>query len=414
MIRNIVQFLTISAVAATAVAQIRPVPSSTGISGRNDIFKWFTIKAVPALGGFNITEPRAINSNHTIAGFYWEGSTCGGSAPQEHAFLTSDNGARVYAYDVPGALFTIFAGINDNNIAVGTYANDCNGTQSGMFTLDLKQTPPALTSLRLPGTAPAPFVTNPVTVTQPIAEGINNNGDVIGDFAGCKDRQSDPQCNEIHYYGFILKHDNTFTALDACTGLTRTVGGCQPGTTSTSAINDRGMVVGHYTGLDSLFKGFIYDSVSQTYMQVFCNGDLRTDTSILGINNQGTIVGECSNEAFYAFPPYGPDAWHRFTVPLTCPTSGTQPEASAALGISNDNQITGIALCTGNGVEAVAFTTALNDLIGTQPNPRAPSAVRGSALSGSGDTGLGRAITRPIGGLLGPRSAGSRNLRPPQ
>ncbi len=54
-------------------------------------------------------------------------------------------------------------------------------------------------------------------------------------------------------------------------------------------INDSGQVVGHYTGADNNFHGFLYNVGSSSYVTL--TDPLGTSTYANGINNSGLIVG---------------------------------------------------------------------------------------------------------------------------
>src|SRR5438128_1180164 len=84
-------------------------------------------------------------------------------------------------------------------------------------------------------------------------------------------------------------------------------------------INDSGQVVGHYTGADNNFHGFLYNLSSNTYATLTDPSD--TSTFANGINNSGRIVGFYGNFSASG----GGSSRHAFTYDSSSSASGTTP-----------------------------------------------------------------------------------------
>ena len=111
-------------------------------------------------------------------------------------------------------------------------------------------------------------------------------------------------------------------------------------------INDSGQIVGHYTGTDNNFHGFLYNVGSSSYVTL--TDPLGTSTYANGINNSGLIVG------FYGdfSASGGSSATHAFTYDSSKISSSTTPRyvsfddpsaagATSANGINDSGQIVG-------------------------------------------------------------------------
>jgi probable HAF family extracellular repeat protein len=140
---------------------------------------------------------KSINNRGEIVG---QANTASGG----HGFLYYQGDFRLI--DVPGASFTVAAGINDRSQIVGTY-NATPASPSQGFLLDRA----IFTSIDVPGAVS----TN--------ASGINNRGDIVGSY----------QDTNLVFHGFLYDGEH-FVMIDF------------PGGSSTfaSGINDRGDIVG--------------------------------------------------------------------------------------------------------------------------------------------------------------------------
>jgi probable HAF family extracellular repeat protein len=125
-------------------------------------------------------------------------------------------------------------------------------------------------------------------------------------------------------------------------------------------INDSGQVVGHYTGADNNFHGFLYNLSSNTYATL--TDPSGTSTFANGINNSGLIVG------FYGdfSASGGSSARHAFTYDSSSSSSGTTPPfvsfddpsalgSTVANGINDSGQIVGAYRYVRLGIDTHGF-----------------------------------------------------------
>jgi probable HAF family extracellular repeat protein len=111
-------------------------------------------------------------------------------------------------------------------------------------------------------------------------------------------------------------------------------------------INDSGQVVGHYTGADNNFHGFLYNLSSSTYATL--TDPSGTSTFANGINNSGRIVGFSGDFSASG----GSSATHAFTYDSSNFSSGTTPryvsfDDPSALGSTVANGINDSGLIVG-------------------------------------------------------------------
>jgi hypothetical protein len=203
----------------------------------------------PATGGFD--EPFAINDSGWMTGSIYDAST-----GNFIGFLRDPSG--VYS-NFSVADDTEARGIDNNNRVIG-YSYAGSGDNFNEFSRAPDGT---VTWLANPGTG------LPLDGT---AQGVNADGDIVGDYLTGPDGVSGPA------HGFIL-NGATFTDLSF------------PGATTTKArgINDNGVVVGFERTGGSPYSAFIDDhGVWTSYTYPGSNGG----TFFEGINNDGLTVGQ--------------------------------------------------------------------------------------------------------------------------
>jgi hypothetical protein len=162
-----------------------------------------------AFQAFNVpgatgTDPSKINDQGDVVGTYYANSTA-------HGFLHHDGAFQ--SIDVPGATSTEALGLNGNGDIVGAYRAD--GVEHGFIYSN-----GSFTTLDVPGSADTRL------------NGIDNAGDIVGYF----DRGGQV------FAGFLYK-DGVFTQFDVGVML--------------SDINDRGQMVGNFSGTASHIDGLI-------------------------------------------------------------------------------------------------------------------------------------------------------------
>jgi len=182
---------------------------------------------------------------------------------------------------------TSYTGINNSGLMSGIY-NSAAGTQAFLYDGSTFAT-----------------LNNPYTsVTQTVAWGLNNIGEVAGYYFGALPT---PLGNFISQHGFIFD-GATFTGFDA------------PGAERTQAwdINDAGHVVGTYTDSLSHRHWFLYDGTT------FSGLDLPYDPEnvlITGINDADQLVGRYADA----------NGTHGF---VATPSSVTEPSTLAMLAMA--------------------------------------------------------------------------------
>ncbi len=188
-----------------------------------------------------------LNGSDIAVGWYQDTSNL------THGFRRLPNGT-VKTFQVSGAQHTWLLDINDSGTAVGRASLPSgNGygfkIEGGKFTV-----------IRYPG----------ATATGAI--GINNNGDIVGDWSN------------VGQGGAFLLSNGQFTALQV------------PGFKYSVAedVNDSGFVVGYYTDPNLHGNGFTYSQGQYTTL----DEPGQTSTVLAGVNDAGAIVG-------YAFDDLG-------------------------------------------------------------------------------------------------------------
>jgi hypothetical protein len=139
---------------------------------------------------------------------------------------------------------------------------------------------------------------------------------------------------------------------------TISVPGSQPTTTFVNGINDQGQLVGSFTDVSGVMRGFLLSPDHQTYTVIIAPGS--TYTTAIGINNNGEVIGL----AYYLTRPTvyirsaDGAAYTTFDIPQA--TGGMVYD----LSLNNKRQITGFArtngqfqsfYCTDSGASCVSF-----------------------------------------------------------
>jgi probable HAF family extracellular repeat protein len=187
-----------------------------------------------------------INNGGEIAGRCIFGS----GQPSTQGFLRSANGEFVF-FNFPGAIATSPFQLNDHSEVVGFY-RDSNGSHGFVWSSGLFQT-----------------IDVPHNLGRTFARGINNLGQVVGDYLDSSGQS----------HGFIHYPDGSFGPID--------FPGAQ--TTIPTDINDDSQIVGDYTDNQGRLHGFLLKS------GLFFTLDVpfpSTRTGISGINQKGQIVGD--------------------------------------------------------------------------------------------------------------------------
>lgn len=196
--------------------------------------------------------------------------------------------------------------INDNNDIVGTVDSFATGSilPSGFVrrdgSLELIQVPGAD---RNNGTA---------------AYGINNDGDIVGNFT-IRSTQ-----NRIHTHGFLLR-DGVLEQIDVA----------QSSFTGILDISNRGEIAGRttlngqnfgtaFTGLDGIVDLYAPDNIRQSFGIAFN-----------GVNDFGNTVGRVLDDNGFGSFAILDGVFTRFTIP------GASASSTIARGINNQNQIVG-------------------------------------------------------------------------
>jgi hypothetical protein len=174
----------------------------------------------------------------------WVFPNTAGSQFQAFVSLPFYEGAKNIIFSVTNSVSTFCYGINDFNVAAGTYQDSAGVSQGFVRTAE-----GAITTIDAPGAAttpgsePCPVQAGGTPIAGTTVEGINNLGDVSGHFF-------DTSYNE---HGFMLSHTGKFTQIDV-PGAFQTAGG---------GVNDLGKIVGHYT--DKSCNPFGYTAQIQSH-----------------------------------------------------------------------------------------------------------------------------------------------------
>jgi probable HAF family extracellular repeat protein len=264
-----------------------------------------------------------VNINGLIVGVDTIGST------QQGFVYNPATGATTFI-GPPGSTDSQAVGINNNGQIVGVYT-----TTAGEFGFLYNPGTGTYTTINVPGSLQYPPVTQILLDGGTVASGINNSGEIVGDWtnssgqvgaftysAGTYDTSTIADNSEGLSYtdlygindsglisGFTVNvasgnvrtynsflYDGTFTQISF------------PGASSTviQGLNDSGVAVGFYTE-NGVTSGFIYND--GTYTSIMYPGASTTD--LFGISDNGELVGSysctsglcpLSDPAFFAIP----------------------------------------------------------------------------------------------------------------
>jgi probable HAF family extracellular repeat protein len=245
---------------------------------------------------FTIDVPDAVDT--FAAGINDHGHVVGGYTDQTgalRAFVYEDGIAT--PIEVPGSRSIIAFGINNRGRIVGSYVTTA---QHGFDFLESRRRP-----LK---TIDVPFATD-VFLTR--ANDINNRGQIVGEYL------DNTISNQQH--GF-LNDRGVFTSIDVPNALI----------TSASGINDHGAIVGYYENTAGV-HGFVLDGEEYATLDVSFVG--ATNTLALGINNRGKIVGTYQTSAGIHGFIYSDGTYTTIAVPGALDTTPT--------GINRSGQVVG-------------------------------------------------------------------------
>ena len=262
-----------------------------GLDGPQGTFHAFSLKGPT----FKISEPNgvassfatAIRFNGDVVGGYCSAQSGGcspGSAMHGYLFTASDNSTQ--SIDVPGALATVTSGINKAGQIVGSYcdATTCEIYDGGGNGFLLDKIGGTFTTIDVPA------------AVHTAAAAINDAGVIVGNYTACKTQPEIPStqrapCVLQVLHGFQLS-GATYTTIDPPGSIATNVGGINnsgevvgsygeivsnhtqthgfvfnagvytivdfPGATETvvNGVNDQGQIVG-YAHVGNAFEGFI-------------------------------------------------------------------------------------------------------------------------------------------------------------
>jgi probable HAF family extracellular repeat protein len=196
---------------------------------------------------------RALNKSNTIVGY-----TLGGDTVQGFSLQNGTTASISASTSVPGTVQTLVNGIENNGRIVGAYYEADNKGAHGFLYFH-----GAFTTLDFP------------SATFTIAHGINDPGDIVGEFGD----------GAGYSHGFVYR-GSRFTQIDI-SGAVSTVA---------EAVNNPGDIVGHFLDKNGHRHGFIYSKkgISQVIDVPFAG---VTDTFVNGINSSGVIVGSYVDRA---------------------------------------------------------------------------------------------------------------------
>jgi hypothetical protein len=260
--------------------------------------------------------PYAVNDSGMIVGSYAVSGCVGAQCYQ--AFIYNPNTTAYTFVTPPGSTSSQFVGINDSGQITGTYGNTSgnyafllSGGSGGTYTAI---NPPGVLQI----TPSAPFNGGGATAT-----GINNNGEIVGDFTNASG-------TTVGFTDSGGTFTNTDIADSAAAGATTTL----------YAVNDSGLISGFtvtYVGSVRTETSFLYNGT--TYTTISYPGS--SSTIVQGLNDSGEAVG------FYTLD----GVTQGFTYLNGTYTSVMYPGASTTdlFGISNNGEITGEYTCASGG-----------------------------------------------------------------
>jgi probable HAF family extracellular repeat protein len=238
-----------------------------------------------AFPGARSTNPQGINSSDEVVGWFYDANRVW------HGFLLTNG--QYTQLDFPGALNSFALGINDNGEIVGYY-DDSNLVTHGFYLINGQ-----FTSIDYPGA----FAIS--------ANGVNNAGQIVGFYTDGQDNRTRgyrldgqvftvieiPYANaaETLAFGINTAGDIVGTYMDIYyrtfgfewhAGQFRKVAFPRGTNTSPQGINDKGQIVGFFTG-PAAQEGFVLSHGSHAAVQA----PGAIETFIYGMNNNGAIVG---------------------------------------------------------------------------------------------------------------------------
>jgi hypothetical protein len=243
--------------------------------------------AANPLTGTAVTPLNINNSTTAMAFGVNSAGTVVGTDGNDNAFTLA--GGHLTTYIPNNGVAAMAFGVNDKGFIVGQYTTAADTTPGYV----LNGT--TLTTINAPS---GPNVVN--------AQGINNNGLVVGFYLG-----TDGQVHgfSTQYNAASPQSTLTGTAINDPT-IPNNVPG-EPGATFVFSqilgINDQGIAVGYYGDSTMSQHGFLYNTITRTYTflddpsEAFHNG--VEVTQITGINNAGEITGfyTDANGVFHGF-----------------------------------------------------------------------------------------------------------------
>lgn len=179
--------------------------------------------------------------------------------------------------DLPGAAGTFVAAINNAGRMAGAY-QDAQSAFHGYVTQDGSE----FTTIDFPN------------ATATFGNGLNDRGDMVGSFTDAAGTT----------HGFILQ-DGNFTTLDVPNAIF----------TDPLAINDRRQIVGIYETSDQGIHGFLLDGGNFTSIDHNPDDFVPPLTEVLGINNNGNMVGTFLEAVTLVGLVQREDVFHTVIVP---------------------------------------------------------------------------------------------------
>jgi hypothetical protein len=262
-------------------------------------------------------------------------------------------------YNVPGALWTILVGINDQGVVAGKYWDQAENAHVFIGAGSV------ITTFNVPGEPGAP------ASGVPLLSGVNDTRDVAGVYS---------DANGV-YHGYLRSPTGHFTYLDDPQA------GAVPNEgegTFPQSLNDNNDIVGQYVDSQGVGHGFLYHDGAYTTVDI--GG--ATETGVNAINDYGVMIGNYadSSGAYHGFM----DSYGHISI-INAPAAGkVAGTGTFPYGIAKNGTVV-ISVVTSSGVDLGWMLkqgrfTALNDPnsvygpnLGTGP---AAIAEDGNAIAG--------------------------------